>query len=124
MDLSIFVAKVTALVMVAAGVAAVFSQVNFDRVYDEFVKSQGLTMVTGIFTLILGMILVEVHNVWEQNWTVLVTLIGWIALIKGVLLVAFPQAIGSFKPVVKNQQVIGMLMIVLGLVYGYFGFLS
>jgi len=68
------------------------------------------------------MLLVGHHNIWVKDWRVLITLIGWIAVIKGVLLIAFPQLISLFKGWYKNTRAWGILIIVLGLLFGYLGF--
>ena len=124
MELSILVAKILALTYISAGVAALNGKNTFARIVEDFERSPGLTFVTGFFTLICGMLLVAYHNIWVRNWTVLVTVAGWAALLKGVLLIAFPQYISSFKSGYKNTRAWGIFMIALGILFGYFGFIA
>ena len=124
MELSIFLAKIIAIVYLAAGVGVLSSKISLAKVVDDFEKSPGLTMLAGMLTVIMGMFLIEFHNIWVKDWTVLITIIGWIALIKGVAFIAFPQFISNFKPWYKNSQGWGVLMLVVGLVFGYFGFIA
>lgn len=123
MELSIFVAKVAAIAYFSAGVGVLGGQVKLTNLIDSFAKSSGLTMVTGMMSVIIGMLIVVNHNVWVQDWPVLVTIIGWAALIKGFLYLAFPTTLTSFKPMFRNEQGWGLFMIVLGAVFGYFGFI-
>jgi hypothetical protein len=46
----------------------------------------------GIAALIIGYLLVTFHNVWVKDWIVLITIIGWMALIKGLCLIVLPKA--------------------------------
>jgi hypothetical protein len=122
MELSVFTAKILALIYLSAGVAALTGQLTFRRIIEDFEKSRGLTFVTGFLTLILGMTLVTYHNFWVKDWRTLITLIGWAALLKGLMLIAFPARVSSLKYWYKSERPWGILMIFLGLLFGYFGF--
>lgn len=122
MILSILVAKTMALVYLSVGVGVLTGSLNFKKLAEDFSKSAGLAYVSGFITLIIGVALVQYHNLWVKNWTVLVTFIGWACLVKGIMLIAYPKYISKFKAVYKNTNAIGFLMLVLGLTLGYFGF--
>jgi len=123
MEFSILVARILALTYIAAGVAAVRGRITFEKMVEEFERSQALTFVTGFLTIVIGMLMVQYHNIWVRDWTVLITIVGWMSLLKGIMLIAFPQVIVSFKGLYKNTRVWGIVMIVLGGVFGWFGFL-
>ena len=123
MELSILVARILALTYIAAGIAALSGKINFNKIVEDFEKSQGLTFLAGFITLIIGMLLVQYHNIWVKNWTVLITIIGWMSLLKGIMLIAFPRFISSFKGWYKNTRIWGIFMIVLVILFGYFGFI-
>ncbi len=124
MDLSIFVAKVLSVMYLSFGLAAVGNRIDFSKMMDSFEKSQGLTMVAGFVTLVMGMLLVEVHNLWVKDWRVIITIFAWAATFKGVMLLAFPQTIHAFKGSFKSAKVknIGYLSVVLGLLLANLGF--
>ncbi|MBN2306591.1 hypothetical protein JXD20_01265 [Candidatus Peregrinibacteria bacterium] len=122
MGLSILVAKILALLYLSAGVAALGGKITFAKIVDDFEKSPALTFMTGLFSITVGMLMVEYHNIWVKDWPVLITIIGWAALIKGVMFIAWPQKISFFKPWYKKTQVWGILMIAIGLLFGYLGF--
>jgi predicted MFS family arabinose efflux permease len=123
MGLSVFVAKVIALMYIAAGIAALSGKISYGKIVEDFERSPGLTFVTGFITLIIGMLLVTYHNMWAKDWTVLITVIGWISLFKGVMFIAFPQAISVFKGWYKNTRAWGIVMIAFGILFAYFGFI-
>ena len=125
MELSILVAKILALYYLAAGVGVLSGKVKADKMIKSFEDSPGLTLISGFFMIIIGALLVEYHNIWVKAWTVLVTIIGWVALIKGVLFIAYPQLLLSFKGMYKNTKPWwGVIGIALGLLFGYFGFVA
>lgn len=122
MELSILVARILALTYISAGIAALSGRITFSKIVDDFKSSQGLTFVSGFLALVAGVFLIQYHNIWVKDWTVLVTIVGWISLFKGIMLIAFPQSISSFSRMYTNTRVWGGLMIAVGLLFGYFGF--
>lgn len=81
----------------------------------------------GIFATVVGFLIVSNHNTWESSWVVLVTITGWIALIKGLSMLIFPGFIGFSKKWFDKKgflMFISLFAIVFGGVMGYFGFFS
>jgi vacuolar-type H+-ATPase subunit I/STV1 len=53
-----------------------------------------LMWITGVFTLLIGLAVVLTHNRWSGGAVpVLVTLYGWIALVKGLLFIWLPAEV-------------------------------
>lgn len=64
-----------------------------------------LIFIVGVFTLILGLILVFSHPQWHMNWTFLITLISWLAVFKGILLILSPKIFQQFSlALIANLQ--------------------
>ncbi|MCR4336368.1 MAG: hypothetical protein NUV91_00980 [Candidatus Omnitrophica bacterium] len=124
MELSILVAKILTLTYISAGIAALRGKINFAQMIEEFEKSPALTFITGFIALVFGATLVQYHNIWTKDWIVLITIVGWISLLKGIILIAFPQSVSSFKSWYKNTRVWGIIMILFGALFAYFGFLG
>ena len=122
--LSIFVAKVAAIMYLTFSAAILLKTVNLEKLVEDFENSPALIYISGFFSLLVGMILIEFHNFWIKDWTVLVTIIGWAATIKGIMLIAFPKFVFKLKPLYKNPTPRLVLVLVLGLFFGYQGFLS
>jgi hypothetical protein len=41
--------------------------------------------LSGVIMFVAGLAVVQAHNVWAKNWTVLITLAGWFLLLLGLL---------------------------------------
>lgn len=122
MELTTFVFQAACIVYLAAGVGALLGNMKFESLVKDFEKSPGLTYLAGFITVIIGLLIVGQHNVWQKDWTVLVTIIGWAALIKGVFLIAFPNQLSMFNGLYKKNSMWGVLLIILGVLFGYLGF--
>lgn len=125
MELSILIAKITSVVYLSAALGAVFSRDHYRRLLDDLFKNAALTYLMGFMAVILGFLMVNYHNTWSKDWTVLVTILGWLALIKGMLIIAFPRFVQSYsKPFFegKGLQFFPYVAAFVGLLFGYFGF--
>jgi hypothetical protein len=45
----------------------------------------GLVYLNGTLLFVAGVAIVQVHNRWTRGWPVLVTVLGWFAILGGVL---------------------------------------
>jgi hypothetical protein len=127
MELSILIARVISLVYLAAAAGAIFSADRYRRLVDDFFSNAGLTYVSGFMTIVIGSLIVNFHNIWVSNWTVLITIIGWLALVKGVLLIAFPKFVQGYSKLFlegRGFRMFPYIAIFMGLLFGYFGFCS
>ena len=125
MELTMIAAKILAIYLLAVGVGMFNGSLNTKKLLSSMEKSQGLLVVTGFMCIVIGMILIENHNIWVKDWTVIVTIAGWGSLAKGILLLASPDTmISAGKSVYKkNSQFISLFAIALGAVLGYYSFI-
>lgn len=82
----------------------------------------------GMMALIIGFLIATYHNVWEMRWEVIITLLGWGSLVKGLMLLLAPQDMMKIMKIfLKIKHILtvgGIFVIVLGCVLGYFGFVA
>ncbi len=58
---------------------------------NALIRSPALLLLAGVFAFLMGLGIVIGHNVWSGNaLPVVITLVGWASLIKGVALLALP----------------------------------
>jgi uncharacterized membrane protein HdeD (DUF308 family) len=53
------------------------------HLYDSQIPP--VVYLSGVLMFIAGLAVVRVHNTWARNWTLLVTLTGWIFLVLGLI---------------------------------------
>jgi hypothetical protein len=49
-------------------------------------------IISGLYATLMGLFVVLSHNIWVSDLRIIVTLIGWIALGSGVVLLMVPEA--------------------------------
>jgi hypothetical protein len=89
MNLSNFYARVLGLYLVIMSVGMYFKpQPMLDLVFSS--SGSASMPGLGIVALVLGLIIVVSHQVWK-GWPIMITLIGYWAVIKGILIVFYTQ---------------------------------
>jgi hypothetical protein len=123
MEMSLFIAKIIAVVYVAVGLGMLLNFKYYQKVIKDALKNPLLALYGGMFALAIGFLLVSYHNFWVADWTVIITILGWAALVKGALLVLLPGPFMKFAKVfVKYMWFAPVFALIIGLVLGYFGF--
>ena len=75
--------------------------------------------------LLAGFLIVNFHNVWVWDWTVIITVLGWLALLKGILLLLLPKTMVALTRLVTNILWVAVVFVlVMAGVLGYFGFFA
>jgi len=127
METSIFIARIATVIYLSIAVGLLFNGNYYKKEFGKLLDNSAYLILGGMMAIIIGSLIVKYHNFWVKDWTILVTIIGWIALVKGALLLAFPKIFFFFKPMLKSESLnkfVTLMVIVLGLVFGYFGFFS
>jgi hypothetical protein len=91
MTTSIFLARLIGPFALALGLALVVQGSGFRAFAGEFMASPALIFLSGIITLPAGLAIVLTHNVWTPDWRVIITIVGWLAVVTGAIRMIFPQ---------------------------------
>ena len=120
MDTSMFLAKLLGLYLFIVALGVLFNLETYRKVINDSVRNIVYVYFGGILALLFGLLIVLVHNSWVANWTVIVTVIGWLALIKGIWLLVFPGTLIKFAEYYQGKTafIVVQLLIVLGI--GFF----
>ena len=51
-----------------------------------------ITFLNGVLLFVGGISIIRVHNFWVRSWIILITLLGWLIIILGLLRMFFPTA--------------------------------
>lgn len=110
---TIFLANIIGWYFVIIGLYLVLKHDQLKPAVKELLKNPGVFFLMATVTLILGLLLVASHNIWVMGWPVIITLIAWITLIKGLIRLFFPSVVHN---IAKNMLENAMLMKIMGLI--------
>lgn len=122
--LSIFLAKLLGIYLLIVAADLLFRRKELEAAVKDFASSKGLLVFSGSISLLLGLVVVLAHPVYEMNWRGLITLIGYLLILRGIIRVAFPSAIQKklvsfFR---KRYWLVFAVLLILGLFLTYSGF--
>lgn len=127
MELAIFVAKIFGVIYLALGLGVLINSNYYKKVFQDLLHNTAFVLIGGAASLAIGIAIILGHNVWESSWVILVTIIGWLAIVKGALLLVLPRSVSLFESWYQNKSFItltGVGALILGAVLCYFGFLA
>lgn len=81
--------------LVIADVTAVARASDMQALLSQFEANSLWTWVTGAFILLFGLLIVAAHPYWRGAAAIIVSLLGWLITLRGLLLFAYPQAFVS-----------------------------
>ena len=100
---SIFLAQLIGPFIVLISIGMLLNLKVYRQIIEDFLKSTALIYISGLITFVTGLAIVLFHNLWVADWRVIITVFGWLTLIKGVWLVVLPaNAVKISKVFTKN----------------------
>ncbi len=128
MENSLFIARIFGICYLVMGIGLIFNRKNLLQVMDDFCKNAALTFLAGLSALVVGVVIILTHNIWVANWTVMITIIGWGGLIKGIWMIVFPDSVYKFmEGYRKNKNLLivhSAVALIFGAVLTFFGFFA
>ena len=128
METSVFLAELIGPVFLVIGLAILINPQRTRRMGREFVESDALIFLSGVITLPVGLAIVVVHNVWIMGWPVIITIIGWLAVLAGIARIMASGEIRSIGRAMIDRTaffaVPGAIIAALGAYLTYQGYLG
>ena len=123
-DAQIF--QIFSLVYIAVGIGILINPDFYKKLFEDFIENASVLYLGGITVLVVGYLILAFHNTWTKDLSVIITIFGWLALIKGILILIQPKImIALSKAMVKKESILkieAIAVIVLGLAFSFLGF--
>ncbi len=123
-DAQIF--QVFSIAYLAVGIGIIINPQFYKSIYEDFIEHTSVLYIGGISALTLGYLIVTFHGTWTKDLSVIITVIGWLALVKGILILVCPKlTIAMMKGMIKKQGTLrlqALIVIIIGLALAFLGF--
>ncbi len=115
MDLTVLLAKFWGWYLLIFFLVLSFKPSRIKQIFEDL-KDQKFALVASFMATIVGLINILLYNVWEPDWTIIITLIGWFSLAFGVYLFIFQQKAAEWltRVNVKFVQFLYIVLFLLG----------
>ena len=94
-ETSIYLAKLMGPIYLVIAIGMLLNRDYFRAMAREVAASPALFYLTGVLALVVGGLIVILNNVWS-GWAVVITLVGWAAIAKGVVRTVLPTQATSW----------------------------
>lgn len=126
METSIIVARILAISYLTFALGIILNTNYYKNLFVDLLKNRFVALYSGFLALVFGLLIVYTTDYNKNDWTILIPIIGYISLIKGILLLVFPKHISFYQKNLLNPKytvkILVPLLLVFGLVMGYLGF--
>lgn len=122
--LSNYLAELWGILIAIVSLALLIKEKHLKKLFAE-IETENNLFLWGLISLVVGVAMVLTHNVWVKNWTVIVTILGWLSLIKGLCLLFVPEYAKEWSKKMENAPFLPYALLVavlFGLVLTYLGF--
>jgi len=88
--LTLRLAEAIGLYLIVVGIGGLAAPQRWRQMMDDLERSPALVMAMGFAVFAVGAALVLVHSIWTDPLSAIVSVVGYVALIEGALLLAVP----------------------------------
>jgi len=105
MDTTEFIARIIGPIYIVVSIGIVACADTYRKMILEYLESPALCYLGGFLALIFGLLILNFYHAWRADWTVIITIIGWLGAIKGALLIIYPKAVlGYSKKLISSTS--------------------
>src|SRR3989344_7945247 len=88
MELSNFLANVFGISIIAVSLSLLSYPKIIKKIFESM-QNETTLFFTGVVSFVIGISMILTHNIWVYDWKVIVTILGWAILLKGVIRLFF-----------------------------------
>ncbi len=104
-----------------ASAASIFLNLDaWPGIVDQAFHNPALVFVSGYPLFVAGLAIVYFHNQWKGGWPVVVTALGWLAVVSGLSRMLFPTRLAEIATRAVQTASVMPIAAVLTLVVGAF----
>ncbi len=115
-------ARLVGPLFVAIGLGILINTPFYVGAVIEGVHSPTLVYLSGIATLLAGLAILNAYRAWTADWRVIITALGWIFVIAGILRLVVPELVTKLATTIYAGTTALLITGAIVLVVG--GFLS
>ncbi len=127
MELTTFLAQLWGPILIAVGLGFFVSRPYYIRIYKDIEQAPFAVLFFGMAAMAAGLAQLLSHNAWDSLPEILVTLLGWGLLLKGVICVVSPSLAdrgGDFALAARIVPAAGGLAFLIGAYLTWFAYLA
>lgn len=126
MGTSTYIARLIGPLLLIMGLSMVVEGDTVRALSQEFLSNLSSIYLAGMLALLAGLAIVNAHNLWVADWRVIITILGWLSVIGGVIRLLFPgtvQQLGTGMVASQHSMIMGgIIVLVIGAILSWVGY--
>jgi hypothetical protein len=119
MSTSEFIASLMGPTLIAIALSVLINRGRYTEMIAQVERNYSIVFFAGIVMLVAGLAVVQTHNIW-QGWPVIVTILGWLLIIGGIIRTLFAPRISTIARPFVEQPMLVLLALLVALSIGAF----
>ncbi|MCI5108492.1 MAG: hypothetical protein MRY49_01440 [Candidatus Pacebacteria bacterium] len=128
MSNTLMLTQIIGIYVLVASLSGLFYPERAKEALKEVTKSYIIPYFDGAIALIVGLLIILTHNVWNTLAETLVSLIGWLAILEGIAMLLLPQqSLIAFARRFESSKVVriwSIIGVIIGAYLTYVGFFA
>ncbi|MES2931623.1 MAG: hypothetical protein V4682_02905 [Patescibacteria group bacterium] len=127
MDITVFLAQIWGPIMLAIGLGIFVSRSYYLKLYRDLEKEMLAVLIFGMAGTALGIMQISVHNAWNTLPQIIVSVLGWGLLLKGVVFIIAPRFVdrgGDWEAKSGLLPLVATVLLILGAYLVWVGYAS
>ena len=126
MQPAVFIARLVGPAFVAVGLGILLNGPFYTSLLAEATRSPTLIYFSGLISLIPGLAILNLHRTWTSDWRVIITILGWLLVIGGVIRIVLPATTAALAADLYSKPaallIVSAVVIVVGGFLTFFGY--
>jgi hypothetical protein len=128
MTTTLFLARLYGVAFVVLGCSMIMNKTYYKHMYKKMLESEIFIFFGGIMALIAGVAIISYHNIWSNPLAAVISLFGWVGVVKGLLLLLLPERVKTdYQNLLKTDELIfgyGVFVLAIGIILMFVGFFA
>jgi hypothetical protein len=122
----ILIARLIGPLFSVLGLGLLLNSTFYAAAVGEGAHSPVLIAIAGMASLVAGLAILNAHRAWTYDWRVLVTVIGWVFIVAGLIRLILPTLAETLAPAVYSGpaalMVAGVVVLIIGGILSFEGY--
>ncbi len=93
--MEIWISKFLGPVILVLAIPMIVTPTNLQETTRRALADSPLVLISGVLAMTAGLSIVNTHNVWVLDWTLIVTLFGWALVLSGASRIVAPRVVDN-----------------------------
>jgi hypothetical protein len=122
----VFIARVIGPLFIVLGIGILLNQSIYTDMIGQAVLLPALIYLSGLLAFTAGVAMLNGYHAWTFDWRVIITILGWIMVIAGIIRIVLPAATAVLALAVYSgtsaMPIVAVIVIVVGAFLSYQGY--